>query len=178
VSKIENLSHEDHIYIIKDFRKNLKALENPIFLKLVAKYGADKNFYKTPMGKPMILGPLEFSVAHSGDILLVGFSLDPIGVDIEFLKIRKQQKNIAKKYKFSNKSQNSLEEFYQEWTAREALIKMLGSTLAKALARIRVINNYAHMGQQTLGKITYFRPENFIAAISQSRPKRIKFYNL
>ena len=65
-------------------------------------------------------GEKYFSLSHSGDFIVLGFSDYNCGTDIEKMKERDFSK-ISKRMKFNA---NSKEEFYKEWTLYEARYKL------------------------------------------------------
>lgn len=82
--------------------------------------------------KPYIEGnPLQFSVSHSGDWLLIAVSQSiAIGVDIEIIndqrkldEIAKQQFSQAECLRLQQSVQGFSEAFFRIWTGKEALIK-------------------------------------------------------
>ena len=85
-------------------------------------------------GKPMIEG-LEFSLAHSGNLVICAVSDEPVGCDVE--EIRKAPKGVAERY-FSESEQAYLsrfsaeeydKEFFRLWTKKESYVKMTGEGL-------------------------------------------------
>lgn len=94
----------------------------------------------TPEGKPRLAGrEFEFSMAHSGDYLVVACANDPIGVDIECPKDR-DLLQVAQRFfhpeevEFLNSKLPDLSHhFYKIWTLKEAWVKCLSSQLAKEL---------------------------------------------
>lgn len=72
---------------------------------------------------------LQFSISHSHNIVLAAFDVNPIGVDVEFMKER-NFKEIFDRYNY--KGENiSKELFYKFWTEYEAGIKLQGSAKTK-----------------------------------------------
>ena len=72
-------------------------------------------------GKPVFKeGKLHFNISHSKNLLVVGFSEFPTGVDIEFIKDR----NLDKLSKYFKKNFNNLDDFYKFWTLKEAVYKL------------------------------------------------------
>ena len=95
-------------------------------------------------GKPMIEG-LEFSLAHSGNLVICAVSDKPIGCDVE--EIRKAPKGVAKRY-FSESEQAYLsrfseeeydKEFFKLWTMKESYVKMTGEGIAQTLEKFEVV---------------------------------------
>lgn len=65
---------------------------------------------------------IQFSISHSHNIAAVCFDKHPVGFDIEFIKQR-DFIPIAKRMNFVLK-ENTLNEFYREWTKFEAEYKL------------------------------------------------------
>ncbi|MBE6597649.1 MAG: 4'-phosphopantetheinyl transferase superfamily protein [Ruminococcaceae bacterium] len=91
-------------------------------------------------GKPLFIRSElpSFNISHSGLLASVAVSDQPVGVDIEEVKERKGAQKIAERF-FSEGELNSLTEnssqarFYRIWTAKEALCKCEGLSLAQNL---------------------------------------------
>ena len=92
-------------------------------------------------GRPMLAartGDLEFNLSHSGDAVLVGVSLHPLGVDIELIRDVPDFLEIAKRHFAPSEIEELLrlapeqwcESFYVTWTRKEALVKALGLGLS------------------------------------------------
>ncbi len=105
-------------------------------------------FVYGPKGKPDLAEPedqeLQFNVAHSGERVLIGFTLArPIGVDIEEVRPMPDAEAIAKSF-FSAVEAEALqgvreaqkdETFFNCWTRKEAYIKAIGDGLSVPLDR-------------------------------------------
>ncbi len=86
----------------------------------------------TPLLENPTLAPLNLSVSHCGDWVLVALSEQVVGVDIESIKPRKQLSAIARRVFTQNQCgalfkldvKAALDEFYRLWTAKEALYKI------------------------------------------------------
>lgn len=92
--------------------------------------------------------PPQFSISHAGNLLLVALSAQrPIGVDVEPLRERRHLAGLAQivlaptelaMWQSLDKSAQ-LQAFYRLWTAKEALTKAHGLTLADGLQRRLVV---------------------------------------
>lgn len=101
-------------------------------------------FSAAEKGKPRIEGEtgLQFNLSHSGELALVAVTRGrAVGVDIESMRERSAQRNIAERY-FSRGEVNALfalpdaeqsAAFYRCWTRKEAYIKALGLGLSYPL---------------------------------------------
>lgn len=70
-----------------------------------------------------------FSLSHTDGCMLVAFSDSEIGVDIEKIKDRDYMP-IAKREYLPMEMPDSLVDFYNTWTKKEAIIKCLGKNIA------------------------------------------------
>jgi 4'-phosphopantetheinyl transferase len=92
-----------------------------------------------PDGKPSLQnrGDLHFSIAHSGDLIVVAFAGSAVGVDVE-LEREIDARGLAKRF-FSPRESASVEGdqrlFFPLWTRREAAVKADGRGLAGTLSR-------------------------------------------
>lgn len=89
--------------------KNIYKIENPE-LQIIN----NKPFFK--------YSNKQFSISHSKNIVLVGFSDFPLGVDVEYIS-KRDYIAIAKRMNFLLK-ENTLGEFYRCWTLYEAEFKL------------------------------------------------------
>lgn len=104
-------------------------------------------YYKK--GKPYINSKedLKFNVSHSGDKVLIGFSLQhEMGVDIEYNKRKVKLKEVAKRF-FSQTEYEKMVQlpksqwrtaFFNCWTRKEAFIKAKGGGLSIPLDQFEV----------------------------------------
>ena len=104
----------------------------------------DSQVYVGEHGKPMIDG-LEFSLSHSGDMVICAVSVKPVGCDVE--KIRKAPKGVAERY-FSCGEQEYLNQFSGEdydraffrlWTMKESYVKMTGEGMGVPFEAYEVV---------------------------------------
>ena len=108
---------------IKNEKKLIQHASGRCLLDYGLKHFYDINSYDIKIdkkGKPYINSDINFSISHSKDIVLVGFSKDFIGVDIEFMK-KRDFKSILEHYNITKEL--SKIEFYQLWTDYEARYK-------------------------------------------------------
>lgn len=106
-------------------------------------------FYQTAYGKPFLEAayPLEFNLAHSGEIALLAVTRDKrIGVDIEQIRPLDDYASIAQ-HTFSKKESTALlslpedlhlPAFFACWTRKEAFIKATGEGLSHPLDQFDV----------------------------------------
>lgn len=101
-------------------------------------------------GKPRLANnnkAIEFNLSHSRDLLLVAIGGGTVGVDVEYMRDLKGYLHLAKRFftqkecEFIEVSYNSLQSFYDIWTAKEAYLKHLGLGIADGLSSFSVVNN-------------------------------------
>ena len=94
----------------------------------------DSKVFVDEHGKPKVEG-LEFSLSHSGNLVLCAVSEEPVGCDIE--RLREAPKGVAERY-FSDAEQVYLSrfsadeydrKFFRLWTMKESYVKMTGEGL-------------------------------------------------
>ena len=92
--------------------------------------------------------PLECSLAHTQGWFAYAIANTPIGIDVELLDRQIDMLRIAKRYFHQNeyswviKSSKPDRAALKLWTAKEAYVKCLGSTLAKELGRTNFDSNW------------------------------------
>lgn len=92
--------------------------------------------------------PLHFSVSHSGDYALLGFSRTQVlGVDLEKMEAQRAWRDILNKHFDADENAYVREgggeteqarRFYRLWTLKEAWIKCEGTGLFKALEEVHL----------------------------------------
>ena len=113
---------------------------------------ASLRFGHAPAGKPFLAGPaeapeLEFSLSHSGDLVLIAVSLDlPLGVDVEQGSKQLDPLRLAQRF-FSPAEQaqlvalpsdQQLDGFLACWTRKEAYLKATGAGVSGGLSHFDV----------------------------------------
>lgn len=96
-----------------------------LFLAFILKtiYGIESQILIAKNGKPYITNnPIYFSISHSQQIIALAISQKPIGIDIEFKKVRKYNE-LLNFLSVSNIKNITQEKFYQLWTMYEAEYK-------------------------------------------------------
>ena len=111
----------------------------------------DSQVFAGERGKPMVDG-LEFSLSHSGDLVICAVSDKPIGCDVE--EIRKAPERVAERY-FSFGEQEYLSRFFGEeydraffrlWTMKESYVKMTGEGMGLPFEAYEVTVNKCASG--------------------------------
>jgi phosphopantetheinyl transferase len=92
---------------------------------------SDLEFNTTDLGKPYLEGnPLCFNIAHSGEVVVFAYSLDPIGIDIETNRfIKNEQKLLEKVLSDDDLFHTKGDPFFHTWTKVESFVKCLGLSL-------------------------------------------------
>ena len=100
-------------------------------------------FQQGEWGKPFVEdSEIEFNVSHSGDYVLLAFSLGiPVGIDVEKLRGGVAGGEIAKRYFSQNEVDQLLslpkseqkQAFFNCWSRKEAMIKAIGKGLSMSL---------------------------------------------
>jgi len=92
---------------------------------------------RTPMGKPFFPEhpEIQFSLSHSGSLLLCAVDSSPVGVDIEIIRPRREQ---LLRYALTHEEYDELQTlggdwgaFYRLWTRKEAWAKYLGDGIGR-----------------------------------------------
>ncbi len=101
-------------------------------------------------------GSTHFNTSQSNDLILVAFSPDEIGVDVEFVSNKFDYMDVLT-YSFSppevahvQKSKSSRQEFYKLWTRKEALLKATSKGLDDDLPNIPSIDGLHRVESEML----------------------------
>ena len=140
----------------QDERRSLRLRRRFLLRLILGAYlrrpGKDLEFVHGPSGQPELAdgqgdSSLCFNISHSGDWLALALARDvAVGVDIEQRRELKRAGDLARRY-FSSKEAEHLAalaepersaHFFRLWTAREACIKAMGSSLARSLGELEL----------------------------------------
>lgn len=121
--------------------------------RLLATYVAcspsELTFDYGPHGKPQLAGEsaIQFNLAHSAERAVYAIShQQPVGVDIEHIDRKINIERLAARF-FSKAEHNALQqisaatrqhEFLRLWTAKEAVIKATGKSLAQMISQFEI----------------------------------------
>lgn len=86
---------------------------------------------------------IKFNISHTDGLVIVGFSQEEIGVDIEWINKRFEYKDIVNDCFTDSEIEyigNDFFKFYELWTIREAYLKCDGIGLIRDMKEIEVIN--------------------------------------
>ena len=140
------LGRQQRIHSMKQEKSRKQSMGVGLLLqKVLALYHMqDSKVFIGEHGKPMVDG-LEFSLSHSGDLVICAVSDKPVGCDVE--EIRKAPKGVAERY-FSDSEQEYLDQFSGEeydkaffriWTLKESYVKMTGEGMGVPMEEYEVI---------------------------------------
>ncbi len=127
------IANLDHTQVKLYENMTREQVHEEIFKELARRLGAEPHIERTEAGKPYIPGnPLYFSVSHSGPKTVLAVSDMPVGIDLELLPSGKKYAHIVRHMTDREKAEIQCErDFFTHWTAKEAYIKMVGSSLAE-----------------------------------------------
>ena len=144
---------------------------------------------RTERGKPMLVShpEISFSLAHSGELLVLAFARHPVGIDLE-KKRAVRAIAIAKKF-FSLQEieflkQSPEDHFFYLWTAKEAALKADGCGLTRGLRQaITVIEENRIQGiylkEHLMRLIPWQLDDHFIGSLASFvSPSLIRWYDL
>ena len=114
--------------------------------RLAARLGGDLDIVDGNGEKPRLRsGALEFNVSHSGALIALAIADAAVGIDLEQLRpMGDASGQVASRYfsrdEFSRVRQaaNRDEEFFSIWTAKEAVVKAIGTGLNEDLSAFTV----------------------------------------
>lgn len=118
--------------------------------------------------------PLHFSITHSKNLLAIAFFKEAIGIDAEWLQ------NAMPKTIFKNLSHEEQQEcataenFYKNWTAKEAFVKLHGKSMLQEVRKLNFIGQELFYAQQKadcflqFNKL-YYQKEAYIVALCTQR---------
>lgn len=140
------LERQQRIHNMKQEKSRKQSMGVGLLLqKVLALYHMqDSKVFIGEHGKPMIDG-LEFSLSHSGNLVVCAVSHEPVGCDVE--EIRKAPERVAERY-FSCGEQEYLSQFAEEeydraffrlWTMKESYVKMTGEGLGVPLEVYEIV---------------------------------------
>lgn len=138
-------------YAVYLYRKNEQRMDSMIssldLIKLLEQFEKEKGFWwddsmkvkETPNGKPYLVhhSGLFFNLSHSGDYVVLAFSNQEVGVDIQ--EWRTVSDSVYKRLLHVQESnERGRESFFSLWTAKEAFVKCTGEGLRKDFRELYV----------------------------------------
>jgi len=149
IEKIDSLAKKMPIIRFKEYlkyRNDSDKIKNVVSYLLILKYLNDRNISIEPkiaitnLNKPYFANiDLHFNISHSDNMIVVAFSEDPVGVDVELI----EDIIIKNSSIFSAQELEKYEEYLncskfktKVWTIKESYTKMLGLGLNFAFSNI------------------------------------------
>jgi 4'-phosphopantetheinyl transferase len=174
---LDDVLSDDERTLARRFRfqrdHNSYVVSRGLLRYLLAMYSGEQpsrvKFRYGAQGKPELAGStsaLRFNISHSGDMVLLGFAGQPIGVDIELMQEGLDFAGLAKS-SFSDREEklvNALPAekraalFYEYWSCKEACIKADGRGLSAPLKKFSISSS--NLGAEWRGVALEF-PEVF-----------------
>lgn len=107
--------------------------------------GANMQFLIGENKKPYLPEGPCFNISHSGNYVMVGFSQEPVGVDIEE-KREIDWKLIASHFheaeqEYINQDEYPADRFYRVWARKEAYLKAIGVGILKGLKTVNALED-------------------------------------
>jgi len=119
--------------IIDNLKTETAKIEKAVSFLLKRKFIGEYSLNE--FGKP-ISKDKEFNVSHSKGYVAIAISDEPVGLDIEYLRLHKEA---LKKMIASEKEERaieSIEDFFKVWTSKESLVKCVGTGFKEDLKSI------------------------------------------
>ncbi|MGI6751214.1 MAG: 4'-phosphopantetheinyl transferase family protein [Anaerovoracaceae bacterium] len=129
-----------------------------------------KTVHKNKWGKPYFPNSpqVNFSISHSGDYWICGFSQAPLGLDLQEHRkgdyARLSQRFFHPLEDIFLKGGN-YEDFFSLWTAKESYVKYIGTGFIKESSSFSVIDNESLIAMGKMERVT-FKHLTFIAGYS------------
>lgn len=158
LSKYASWLSADELADVKQFKKLDdqatkiigRALLSAVLSQLTGLRISDLSIARMPSGKPILMNPLpqpiHFNLSDSADYILLGFSTEPIGVDIEAYAGHFDLTDIVQSH-FAKEEQDLMKTadnpaacFFEIWSRKEALLKANGIGLIDDLPSLVVLN--------------------------------------
>ncbi|HGD5269470.1 MAG: 4'-phosphopantetheinyl transferase superfamily protein [Peptostreptococcus sp.] len=136
------------------------------------------NWLISDYGKPYIKkSNIKFNISHTRGCVLVAFSKQEIGVDVEFVDVDFKYESIINDFFSANEVMaigNDITTFYKYWVSKEARLKQTGLGITK-LKEVEIIEKigesvllYDHIFKE-IKSIKLFKPyKGYIACVSCS----------
>lgn len=131
-------------------------------------YGVDRpQFEIGAHGKPRLsTGTPCFNLTHSGNVTAVAVSKREVGLDLQF---RKERDFTALSKRMTPAERE--EDFYRVWTAKEAYVKYLGSSLAEEYPSLQFHGGVLYRNGEHTGVSLFFREtEEYVLCLCTAAP--------
>ena len=149
------IAMKEKIMRYKEWRaRQSRILGKQMLLRLIRDFEQDlalSDLQYSPLNKPFFEGSFNFSIAHSGDMVICTASVDSqIGIDIEHkasLDIADYKEQLTKnEWDYIQNASDRLNTFYEIWTRKEAWLKATGRGVDIDLNEIDVCGDTAKSG--------------------------------
>jgi 4'-phosphopantetheinyl transferase len=126
-----------------------------------------KNWMVLPNGKPYYNGKGEFNISHSGHYVVVAFSDQEVGVDIEevtYFEVNDISCYLhTEEINYIENSANSTEAFFKLWTRKEAFLKAIGKGIVNGLKNENCLQDELIYKKKWYLKTHSFVPNYYLA---------------
>lgn len=142
------------------------------------------DYYYNEHEKPYLLNSENqcFNISHSGNQIVVAFSNENIGVDIE--KIKGDRRNIAKRFftpeeimdmNSAGTKDEQIKYFFQLWTLKESYMKAIGKGISMSLSSFafkkednRFVLDFSDHDQEWFFQSTFWENDYFLSICSKA----------
>lgn len=138
-------------------------------------------FHQHKNKKPYVDG-IEYNVSHSKNYLLIAFSPNPIGIDIEYLNKDFDFESLLSDYfapeecAFINSGKDSKLNFYHLWTRKEAILKASGEGLTDHLNQLNVLEDYIIRRNINYHLDSFLIDDNYMATLAASNDDSLNYW--
>lgn len=121
---------------------------------------------------------LHFNLSHFREFVFIAFSSEPVGFDIENTTRKADFRRLAKRF-FDSREMELMNRstkpehiaFLELWTAKEAILKLFGASIATGLDKTLVLNESEGIYKQTQVYLTRYISGDFLGTLaSTSKP--------
>ena len=170
---------KDRILRYKGWKERQSRIAGKLLLlRLIKDFGLDHSLHDlqyTSFHKPFFAGDFDFSIAHSGDMVMCAGSLrSKIGADIEMINLIEltdyREQLHPNEWQMIQTATDQPRMFYEIWTKKEALLKATGQGVDMELAGIDVCSDTLGYESIIYHFHTFTGIESYMAAIATSAP--------
>lgn len=125
--------------VYTDEKTVYEKLKNEIALYICGSF----EILRTENGKPYVYGdPVFFSISHSKNRAVIALSDSSVGVDMEVLP-RKIPESVISRFTDRERAEinGNGRKFLENWTAKEAFVKMKGGKIFDLISRLEYAGN-------------------------------------
>jgi 4'-phosphopantetheinyl transferase len=179
--EVERAQHYRNAYDTERFMLCRAALRC-LLAQYVGTSARGIRFIKDAQGKPYAEGlSVRFNVAHSGDIALLAFSDDHIGIDVERIDTSADYTLVmdscfnAGEQHYVKESDGPLKQFYKLWTRKEAIVKATGKGIEDEIVDVPVLDGKTQVSSSVIGSEknwmvdSFEAGENYVGSVAYAR---------